>query len=64
MAVFKSLTDTAGNAIFVNCDQIAFVAPAGAGSKITFVGPVSEGHPTSVVVTAAPTVVLSGETVS
>lgn len=66
MSIFKNLIDSStGTAVYVNCDQIAFIAPTSSGgSRITFAGPVSEGHPVSVSVTAPPATVLSGETVS
>lgn len=52
MSIFKNLIDSStGTAVYVNCDQIAFVAPTSSGgSRIS--------------VTAPPATVLSGETVS
>ncbi|MGY4355534.1 hypothetical protein QA633_43625 [Bradyrhizobium barranii] len=54
MSIFKNLIDSStGTAVFINADQIAFVVPTSSGgSRSTFVGPVSEGHPVSVSVTA------------
>jgi acyl-CoA hydrolase len=62
--IWKTLTDLSGNPVYVNVDNVAFITPITGGSRITFTGPVSEGHPVSVSVNAAPTTILSGETVS
>jgi hypothetical protein len=64
MSVWKTLTDTSNNPVYVNVDQVAYIAPVTNGSRIVFSGPTSEGHPVSVVVTAAPATILSGETLS
>jgi acyl-CoA hydrolase len=62
--IWKSCTDLSGNAVFINVDNIAFIQPITGGSRITFTGPVSEGHSTAISVNVAPATILSGETVS
>ena len=62
--IWKNLTDLSGNPVFVNVDNVAYITPITGGSRVTFNGATNEGHAISVSVSAAPAMILSGETVS
>lgn len=52
-----------GQTVFVNLDNVEFVTPAGAGSRLFGASLTREGNLISIAVTASPATILAGESV-